>query len=282
MYSVIEMSVVEIKDLLTAGVHLGHQRRKWNPKMKPYIYIDKGSVCIINLEKTSELLEKACNFLKEAAAQKKNIIFVGTKKHIAEIIKEEAIRCGAYYINRRWLGGLLTNFDTIRHRLNRLRELEEMQESGTLAHSNKKELSQFNKELEKLQKTLGGIRNMRGKVDIIYVIDQIEEEIAIREAQKTGVQIVAILDTNSNPDGIDYPIPANDDSIRSVKFLTSIIANAIIDGHSGQVPDVHKKFTPKDGFARKSLSSLTSSVKLVQEVTVSAEGASLPQGQEVS
>ena len=177
------MTTPEIKELLEAGVHLGHQRKKWNPKMQPYIYGDKDGTCIINLVKTSELLEKACTFLKEAAAQKKNIIFVGTKRHISEIVKEEAIRCGAFYINRRWLGGLLTNFDTIRQRLNRLRELEEMQETGTLAHTNKKELAVFNKELDKLQKTLGGIKNMRGKADILFVIDQQKEEIAIKEAK---------------------------------------------------------------------------------------------------
>lgn len=268
------MAKVEIKDLLEAGVHFGHQRRKWNPKMKPYIYTDKNGVSIINLEKTAELLTKACNILKEAASQKKNIIFVGTKKHISEIIKEEAIRCGVFYINRRWLGGLLTNFDTIRQRLNRLRELEEMQESGTLSHSNKKELAVFNKELDKLQKTLGGIKNMRGKVDVLYVVDEQKEHIAIKEAQATGVKIVAIIDTNCNPDGIDYPIPGNDDSIRSVKLITSTIADSIIEGHEGQVPDVHKTNIPKNGFLRKS-STIKQPVKLVQEITV-------PQEQEVS
>src|SRR3989338_8198714 len=225
------MQTVEIKDLLEAGVHLGHLRKKWNPKMQPYIYGDKNWVCIINLIKTTDLLEKACTFLKEAASQKKNIIFVGTKRHISEIVKEEAIRCGAFYINRRWLGGLLTNFDTIRQRLNRLRELEEMEESGTLAHTNKKELSVFNKELDKLQKTLGGIKNMRGKPDIIYVIDGQREEIAVREAILTGVKVVAIIDTNCSPVGIDYPIPGNDDSIRSVKLITAHLRDAIIEGH---------------------------------------------------
>lgn len=261
------MANVEIKDLLEAGVHFGHQKRKWNPKMKQYIYSDKGGICIINLEKTSDLLEKACAFLKEAATQKKNIIFVGTKRHISEIIKEEAIRCGAFYINRRWLGGLLTNFDTIRQRLNRLRELEEMQETGTLAHQNKKELAVFNKELDKLQKTLGGIKNMRGKADILFVIDQQKEEIAIREANATGIKVVAIIDTNCNPDGINFPIPGNDDSIRSVKLITAAIADSIIEGYEGQVPDVHRINTPKSSF-KKPLIGTSQPVKL-QEITIS-------------
>ena len=274
------MQTVEIKDLLEAGVHLGHLRKKWNPKMQPYIYGDKNGVCIINLIKTTDLLEKACTFLKEAASQKKNIIFVGTKRHISEIVKEEAIRCGAFYINRRWLGGLLTNFDTIRQRLNRLRELEEMEESGTLAHTNKKELSVFNKELYKLQKTLGGIKNMRGKADILFVIDQQEEQIAIKEAKQMGVKVTAMIDSNCDPEGIDYPIPGNDDSIRSVKLITGIVANAIIEGHEGQIPDVHKSSASKNGFSKKlSNTNLKQSpVKLVQEIIATA----IPQEQEAT
>lgn len=262
------MVQVEIKDLLEAGVHIGHQKRKWNPKMEPYIYTCKSGVCIINLDKTYELLEKACNFLKESASQKKNIIFVGTKKNIAELIKEEAIRCGVYYINRRWLGGLLTNFDTIRQRLNRLRELEEMQESGTLSHANKKELSQFNKELDRLQKTLGGIKNMRGKPDVLYIIDQQKEEIAVKEAIASGVKVVAILDTNCNPNGIDCPIPGNDDSIRSVKLITQSLSNAIIEGYGGQVPDVHKLSSNKSNLAKRELNS-SKEITKPQEITIS-------------
>ncbi len=264
------METIEIKDLLEAGVHLGHQRRKWNPKMKPFIFTDKDGISIINLVKTSELLEKACNFLKEAASQKKNIIFVGTKKHISEIIKEEAVRCGAFYINRRWLGGFLTNFDTIRHRQNRLRELEEMQETGTISHANKKELTVFNKELEKLQKSLGGIKNMRGKPDILFVVDQQKEHIAIREAQATGVKVVAIIDTNCDPDNIDFPIPGNDDSIRSVKFMINRISEAIIEGHEGQIPDNHKSVS-KNGFAKKFV-NVKPTAKIVEEITVPKEG----------
>ena len=278
------MPTLEIKELLEAGVHFGHQRKKWNPKMKPYIYSDKGGVCIINLEKTSELIEKASTYLKESASQKKNIIFVGTKKHISEIIKEEAIRCGVFYINRRWLGGLLTNFDTIRQRLNRLRELEEMQESGTYAHQSKKDIAIFNKELDKLQKTIGGIKNMRGKPDILYVVDQQKEEIAIREAQATGVKVVAIIDTNCNPDGINFPIPGNDDSIRSVRLITQALCNAIIEGHEGQVPDVHKSSTSKNGVAKKSINEIKQPVKLelVQEVTVpQVKEVAIPIEQEV-
>ena len=274
-------NTVEIKDLLEAGVHFGHQRKKWNPKMEPYIYGDKDGICIINLVKTSEQLETACNFLKEAASQKKNIIFVGTKRHVAEVVKEEAIRCGVFYINRRWLGGLLTNFDTIRQRLNRLRELEEMQETGTLGHSNKKELAVFNKELDKLQKTLGGIKNMRGKPDILFVIDQQKEEIAINEAKQTGVKVVALVDTNSNPDKIDYIIPGNDDSIRSVKLIASTVASSIIEGYEGQVPDVHKTLSGKNGFTKRSL-NIRPPIKLVQEITAAPiQEVTIPQGQEV-
>ena len=261
------MAIPEIKDLLEAGVHLGHQRKKWNPKMEPYIYGDKDGTCIINLVKTSELLEKACAFLKEAASQKKNIIFVGTKRHISEMVKQEAIRCGVFYINRRGLGGLLTNFDTIRQRLNRLRELEEMQEAGTLAHTNKKELAVFNKELDKLQKTLGGIKNMRGKADILFVIDQQKEEIAIKEAQSIGLKVAAVIDTNCDPQGIDYPIPGNDDSITSVKLIINAISDAIIEGYEGKVPDVHKS---KNGYAKR-LPNIQSTVKLVQEISVPVE-----------
>lgn len=270
------MAKVKIKDLLEAGVHFGHQKKQWNPKMKAYIYCDTNGVCIINLDKTQEYLEKACEFLKEAASQKKNIILVGTKRNISELIKEEAIRCGVFFINRRWLGGLLTNFDTIRHRLNRLRELEEMQETGTLSRLNKKEQSALNKELDKLQKTLGGIKNMRGKADILVVIDQQKENIAIKEAIKTNIKVVAIVDTNCNPEGINYPIPGNDDSIRSVKLILSTLANAIIEGREGQVPDVHKINTPKNNQYNKPTESLvtTSGIKIVQEVTI-------PQEQEV-
>lgn len=237
------MVEVEIKELLEAGVHLGHKKRKWNPKMQQYIYDDKGGICIINLVKTIDLLQKACDFLREAAANRKNIIFVGTKKHIADVIKEEAIRCGAFFINRRWLGGLLTNYDTIRHRLNRLKEIEEMQEAGTLSRMNKKELSALNKELDKLQKVLGGIKGMKGKPDILFVIDQQEEHIAIKEAKIVGLKIVAMIDTNCDPVGIDYPIPANDDSIRSVKLISKLIANEILKGKESNVYEANKNWT---------------------------------------
>lgn len=265
------MEKIEIKGLLEAGVHLGHKRYKWNPKMESYIYCEKDGNCIINLAKTAELLEKACTFLKEAASKKKSIIFLGTKKHISEIIKEEAIRCGAFYINRRWLGGFLTNFDTIRHRLNRLRELEEMQESGTLSHTNKKELVMFNKELEKLQKTLGGIKNMRGKPDVIFVVDQQKEHIAIKEAIATGIKVVAIVDTNCNPEGIDFPIPGNDDSVRSVKYITKAIADSIIDGYEGIVPDTHRVLTVKESFTKRLQDNMKTPAKIVEEVTIPKE-----------
>lgn len=255
------MQTLELKELMEAGVHLGHQKRKWNPKMKSYIYGDKNGVCIIDLEKTADSLAKAAEFLKEVATSKKNIVFVGTKKHISEVIKEEAVRCGAFYINRRWLGGLLTNFDTVRQRINRLRELEGLHETGTINKLTKKEQSVINKELDKLQKTLGGIKNMRGKVDVVFVIDQQEEEIAVIEAKKKNLKIVALVDTNCNPDDIDFPIPGNDDSIRSVRLITKTIADAIIEGHNGNVPLVHDN---------KSMGapSVKPPTRLVSEVTV--------------
>lgn len=258
------METIEIKDLIEAGVHFGHQKKKWNPKMKPFIYGEKNGFCIIDLEKTSDSLEKACQFIKEAAAQKKNIIYVATKRHINDVIKEEAIRCGVFFINRRWLGGLLTNFDTIRLRLNRLRELEDMIETGNADRLNKKELSVFNKELDKLQKTLGGIKNMRGKPDLLFVVDQKEEEIAIKEAQKINIKTIALIDTNCDPEGIDYPIPGNDDSARSVKLITKALSDAIIEGREGNVPDVHGLNTPKNS----TISIPKPPTRMIQEITI--------------
>jgi small subunit ribosomal protein S2 len=219
---------------MEAGVHFGHQTRRWNPKMRPYIYGERNGIYIIDLEQTTRALDKACDFIRRAASEKKNIIFVGTKKQAAEIIEEEARRCGAHFVNRRWLGGMLTNFETIRLRINRLKELEEMKDSGDFYRRPKKELAVLNRELYKLEKSLGGIKNMRGKPDILFIVDQKRELIAVSEAKKIGITVVGIIDTNCDPDGIDYVIPGNDDSIRSIKLIMSKVADAISEGKQGQ------------------------------------------------
>jgi len=223
-----------MRQLLEAGVHFGHQTRRWNPKMRPYIYGERNGIYIIDLEQTTRALDKACEYVRKAASEKKNIIFVGTKKQASEIVEEEARRCGAHFVNRRWLGGMLTNFETIRLRINRLKELEEMQTNGDLYRRGKKEQAVLNREREKLEKSLGGIKTMRGKPDMLFIIDQKREFIAVSEAKKIGISTVGIIDTNCDPDGIDYVIPGNDDSIRSIKLITSKIADSILEGKQGQ------------------------------------------------
>ena len=224
------MPTASMIELLEAGVHFGHQTHRWNPKMKPYIYGARNGIYVIDLRKTSDKLDEAYDAVREFAARGKNIVFVGTKKQAADVMAEEAQRSGAYYINRRWLGGMLTNFETIRARINKLRELEADMESGRYQSYSKKEVAQLNKKLEKLSKTLGGIKEMRGMPDMLFVIDQKEELIAIKEANKLGIPVVCLADTNADPDGINYIIPGNDDAIRSVKLIASKIADAIIEG----------------------------------------------------
>ncbi len=229
------MSVASMRQLLEAGVHFGHQTRRWNPKMRPYIYGERNGIYIIDLEQTTKALDKACEYMRKSASEKKNIIFVGTKKQAAEIVEEEAKRCGAHYVNRRWLGGMLTNFETIRLRINRLKELEEMVASGDLYRRGKKEQAVLNRELFKLEKSLGGIKTMRGRPDILFIIDQKRELIAVSEAKKIGIQVVGIIDTNCDPEGIDYVIPGNDDSIRSIKLILGRVADSILEGKQGRV-----------------------------------------------
>ena len=216
--------------LLEAGAHFGHQTQRWNPKMKKYIFGERNGIYIINLEQTTELLEKACDAVKSLAAKGKNVVLVGTKKQAVDIVREEAERAGCYYINRRWLGGTLTNFETIRARINKLRELEDLKESGYFEKLPKKEAATLMKQLDKLQKTLGGVKEMRGMPDMLFIIDQKKELIAIQEANKLNIPVVCMVDTNSDPDNIDYVIPANDDAIRSIKLITSKIADAVIAG----------------------------------------------------
>ena len=227
------MSVVSMKQLLECGVHFGHQTRRWNPKMKPYIFTERNGVYIIDLQKTVKGLEKAYNFVRELAKDGGTILFVGTKRQAQDTICEEAKRCGMFYINQRWLGGLMTNFVTIRKRVQRMIELEKHEAENDWGTYTKKEISLFRKELAKLEKSLLGIREMRGLPNAIFVIDPRRENNAINEARKLHIPIISIVDTNCDPEIIDYPIPGNDDAIRAIKLITGLMANAVIEGHGG-------------------------------------------------
>lgn len=224
------MPVASMIELLEAGVHFGHQTQRWNPKMKPYIYGARNGIYVIDLRKTTDLLDEAYALVRDFAAKGKNILFVGTKKQAAEVVAEEAKRSGAYFINRRWLGGMLTNFETIRGRVNKLKEMEEFISNGYVDKLPKKEVAQLNRQLSKLSKTLGGIKEMRGLPELIFVVDQDKEDIAIKEANKLGIPVICLADTNANPDGINYIIPGNDDAIRSIKLITSKLADAVLEG----------------------------------------------------
>ncbi|HEY9791328.1 MAG TPA: 30S ribosomal protein S2 [Candidatus Obscuribacterales bacterium] len=250
------MPVATMRQLLEAGVHFGHQTRRWNPKMRPFIYGERNGIYIIDLEQTQRALDKACEFIRKAASERRNIVFVGTKKQAADIIEEEAKRCGVHYVNRRWLGGMLTNFETIRLRINRLKELEEMRDTGEFYRRPKKEVAVLNRELTKLEKSLGGLKNMRGKPDILFIIDQKREEIAVAEAQKIGLTLVGIIDTNCNPDGIHYIIPGNDDSIRSIKLITGALADSILEGKQGSGQGAPEEERSNDQNQPKSLVSV--------------------------
>jgi len=227
------LSVVSIKQLLECGVHFGHQTRRWNPKMKPYIFTERNGVYIIDLQKTVKGLEKAYDFIREVAKSGGSVLFVGTKRQAQEIVREEALRCGQFYINQRWLGGLLTNFPTIRKRVNRMVELQKMEEDGTFETLPKKEVSVLRKQKEKLEKYLIGIRDMKDLPDALFIIDPRRETIAVLEGRKLGIPVASIVDTNCDPEVIDYPIPGNDDAIRAIKLMFSLMANAVIEGHQG-------------------------------------------------
>jgi small subunit ribosomal protein S2 len=228
------MSVISMKQLLEAGVHFGHQTRRWNPKMAEYIFTERNGIYIIDLQKTVKKMEGAYNFIKELASEGKKILFVGTKKQAQESIEKEAKRCGMYYVNQRWLGGMLTNYKTIRKRIERLLELERMEEDGTFDVLPKKEVIQLRNEKEKLEKFLNGIKTMNGLPDAIYVVDPRKERIVLKEAEILGIPIVSIVDTNCDPDEVDFVIPGNDDAIRAVKLITSKIADAVIEGRQGE------------------------------------------------
>lgn len=228
------MSVISMKSLLEAGVHFGHQTRRWNPKMAQYIFTERNGIYIIDLQKTVKKVDEAYNFIKEVAADGGEVLFVGTKKQAQEAIETEAKRCGMHYINQRWLGGMLTNYKTIRKRIDRLHELHQMEEEGIFDLLPKKEVIQLKHEEERLEKFLGGIKHMERIPDVLFVVDPRKERIAVREAQILGIPVVAIVDTNCDPDEIDFVIPGNDDAIRAVKLLAETMANAVLEGKQGE------------------------------------------------
>ena len=228
------MSVITMKQLLEAGVHFGHQTRRWNPKMADYIFTERNGIYIIDLQKTVKKVEEAYNVVKEIAENDGEILFVGTKKQAQESIENEAKRCGMHYVSQRWLGGMLTNFKTIKKRIDRLHELKQMEEEGTYELLPKKEVIQLKHEEDRLEKFLGGIKNMNKLPDAIFIVDPRKERIAVKEAEILGIPVVAIVDTNCDPDEIDYVIPGNDDAIRAVKLLTETMANAVLEGKQGE------------------------------------------------
>ena len=228
------MSVVTMKQLLEAGVHFGHQTRRWNPKMEEYIFTERNGIYIIDLQKTVKLIDTAYNYMKDVAADGGVVLFVGTKKQAQDSIEEEATRAGKYYVNHRWLGGTLTNWKTIQSRIARLKELKKMSEDGTFDVLPKKEVAVLTKQREKLERFLGGIEDMPKIPDVMFIVDPHKEQIAVKEAQKLHIPIVAMVDTNTDPDDIDYVIPSNDDAIRAVRLITSKMADAVIEGKQGQ------------------------------------------------
>lgn len=228
------MAVVTLAELLEAGVHFGHQSRRWNPKMFPYIYAERNSIHIIDLVQTAQLLSQACEFVRKASEEGKQFLFVGTKRQAASVIAQEAERCGAYYVNQRWLGGILTNWFTIRTRVERLKDLEHKEESGYLDQLPKKETAMLRRELEKLRKNLTGIKNMKRLPDLVVIVDQKRESTAVQECITLGIPIISILDSNCDPDLTDVPIPGNDDAIRSIKLIIGKLADSISEGNKGQ------------------------------------------------
>lgn len=228
------MAVVSMKQLLEAGVHFGHQTRRWNPKMKEYIFTERNGIYIIDLQKTVRMIDVAYDFIKDVAANGDSVLFIGTKKQAYEAIREEATRCGMFYVNERWLGGMLTNFSTIRSRVQRLKQLEKMEEDGAFELLPKKEVLGLRKEHDKLERFLGGIRNMNRLPEAVFIVDPRKERIAVAEARKLQIPIVGIVDTNCDPDEINYVIPGNDDAIRAIRLLTGLMADAVIEGKEGQ------------------------------------------------
>ena len=231
---------IAMRELLESGVHFGHQTRRWNPKMSPYIFTKRNGIHILDLAKTIPLFKVAWEFVRDEVAKGAEVLFVGTKKQAQSIIEEQALRCGAYYINERWLGGLLTNFQTVRKSIDKLKKLEKMEAEGAFDILPKKEVVKLKKKKEKLEKNLKGIKDMERQPDIIYIVDTVREEIAVKEARKLGIPVVAIADTNCDPDVIDYPIPGNDDAIKAINLITGKIADAILEGKSLRETEVQE------------------------------------------
>lgn len=240
------MAVISLPQMLESGVHFGHQARRWNPKMSPYIFTERNGVHIIDLVQTAQLMDEAYDYMRTNSESGKRVLFIGTKRQAAGIVAQEATRCGSYYVNQRWLGGMLTNWATIKTRVDRLKELERRQESGVMDLLPKKEAAMLRRELEKLQKYLGGIKLMRKLPDIVVIVDQRREYNAVQECQKLGIPIVSLLDTNCDPDVVDIPIPANDDAIRSIKLMIGKLADAIYEGRHGQ-PDTEEDYEDYEG-----------------------------------
>ncbi len=240
------MEEITMKQLLESGVHFGHQTKRWNPKMKPYIYTTRSNLNIIDLQKTVKLLDVACEFVRKVVSEGGKILFVGTKKQASESIKEEAIRCGMYYVDARWLGGMMTNFKTIRTRVDRLAELNKMKEDGTFNLLPKKEANKLNSEIEKLEKFIGGIKKMDRLPQALFIVDPKKERIAVLEARKLKIPIIAIVDTNCDPDEIDYVIPGNDDAIRAVRLVTSAVATTILEAQEGVTSNENLKTDSKE------------------------------------
>ena len=240
------MAVVAMKQLLEAGVHFGHQTRRWDPKMAEYIFQARNGIHIIDLQKTSKKLDEAYAFVKEQAEEGKTVLFVGTKKQAQECMKEAALKCGMFYVDQRWLGGMLTNFGTIQKRIQRLKDLEAMQEDGTFDVLPKKEVILLKKEMDKLEKNLGGIKDMNELPGVIFLVDPKKERIAILEAKKLGIPVVGLVDTNCNPEEVDYAIPGNDDAIRAVKLIADVMANAVIEGKQGESFEPEMEEQPVD------------------------------------
>ncbi len=237
------MSVVSMKQLLEAGVHFGHQTRRWNPKMSKYIFTQRNGIHIIDLQKTVRKLDEAYNFVRQVAEEGKSILFVGTKKQAQESVKSEAIRSGSCYVNARWLGGMLTNFTTIRKRVNRLNQLRVMEKDGTFDLLPKKEVIKLRLEIEKLEKFLGGVKEMKNLPGALFVVDPKKEKIAVSEAKKLGIPVVAVVDTNCDPDTVDYVIPGNDDAIRAVKLISSAIADAVLEAKEGETGSLSEELS---------------------------------------
>ena len=259
------MAVVAMKQLLEAGVHFGHQTRRWDPDMAEYIYQARNGIHIIDLQKTSKKIDEAYAFVKEQVEEGATVLFVGTKKQAQECMKEAAISCGMFYVDQRWLGGMLTNFGTIRQRVQRLKKLEAMQEDGTFDILPKKEVMELKKEMEKLEKNLGGIKEMEELPGVIFIVDPKKERTAILEAKKLKIPVVGLVDTNCSPKDIDYPIPGNDDAIRSVKLIATVIANSVIEGKQGEVLSLD------ESEEEETTSEETDEVKDIEEVVAESE-----------